>query len=37
MRYISEYEHVTLLIKEEDSFRKGTATSPHETSIVGEP
>lgn len=36
MRYINEYEHITPLIKEEDSFRKGTATSPHETSIVGE-
>jgi len=36
MRYINEYEHVIPLIKEEDSFRKGTATSPHKTSIVGE-
>lgn len=35
-RYISEYEHVTPLIKEKDSFRKGPATSPHKTSIVGE-
>lgn len=36
LRYISEYEHVIPLIKEKDSFRKGTATSPHKTSIVGE-
>lgn len=36
MRYRNEYEHVIPLIKEEDSFRKGTATSPHKTSIVGE-
>lgn len=36
MRYINEHEHVIPLIKEEDSFRKGTATSPQKTSIVGE-
>lgn len=36
MRYINEYEHVIPLIKEEDCFRKRTATSPRKTSIVGE-
>lgn len=36
MRYRNEYKHVIPLIKEEKSFRKGTATSPRKTSIVGE-